>query len=63
MKYDKSVGEEEKEDASKLVPITKSHQSPEKEKRITQSIRDSIAVGLDTDDTKETMIAELGNEI
>ena len=63
LKYDKSAAEDEKEDASKLVAITKSHHSPSKEDRITQFIEDSIAMGLDTGDAKEMMIAELGNEI
>lgn len=63
MKYDKSVGEDEKEEASKLVAIIKAHQSPVKEDRITQFIEDSIAMGLNIGDAKEMMIAELGNEI
>ena len=63
LKYDKSVGEDEKEEATKLVAITKAHQSPVKEDRITQFIEDSIAMGLDTGDAKEMMIAELGSEI
>ena len=63
IKYDKSVNEDKKEEASKLVAITKTHQSPVKEDRITEFIEDSIAMGLDTGDAKEMMIAELGNEI
>ena len=63
IKYDKSVSEDKKEEASKLVAITKTHESPVKEDRITQFIEDSIAMGLNTGDAKEMMIAELGNEI
>ena len=62
-KYDKNVGEDEKEDATKLVSITKSHQSPNKEYRIQQFIEDSIAMGLDTGDAKAMMIAELGKNL
>ena len=62
-KYDKNVGEDEKEDATKLVSITKAHQSPNKEYWIQQFIEDSIAMGLDTGDAKAMMIAELGNDV
>ena len=60
---DENFGEDEKEDATKLVSITKAHQSPNKEYRIQQFIEDSIAMGLDTGDAKAMMIAELGNDV
>ena len=63
IKYDKSAGEDDKEVASKLVAITKSHQSPGKEESIQQFIEDSIAMGLDTGGAKAMMIAELGNDV
>ena len=62
-KYDKNVSKDEKEDATKLVFITKAHQIPNKEDRIQQFIEDSIAMGLDTGDAKTMMIAELGNDV
>ena len=62
-KYDKNVSKDEKEDATKLVSITKAHQSPNKEDRVQQFIEDSIAMGLDTGDAKTMMIAELGNDL
>ena len=62
-KYDKSACEDDKKVASKLVAITKSHQSPGKDARVHQFIEDSIAMGLDTGDAKAMMIAELGNDV
>ena len=62
-KYDKSVGEDEKEETAKLVSITKVYQSPNKEDRIQQFVEDSIVMGLDTGDVKAMMIAEFGNDV
>ena len=63
LKYDKSSSEDQKASAAKLISITKTHHSPSRESRVTEFIEDSIALGLDTGDAKEMMIAELGNEI
>jgi len=52
-----------KEEAAKLIAITKLQSSPSKEQRVTEIIEDSIVMGLDTEDAKEMMIAELGNEL
>ena len=63
MKYDKTVDENTKEEAAKLVAITKAHYSPSKEVLVGQFIEDTIAMGLSTDNTKEMMIAELGKDL
>ena len=62
-KYDKSNDEVAKEEAAKLIAITKAQRTPTKEQRVTEFIEDSIAMGLDTGEAKEMMIAELGNEL
>ena len=63
LKYAKNTNENAKEEAAKLIAITKSQSSPSKEQRVTEFLEDSIAMGLDTGDAKEMMIAELGNEL
>ena len=63
LKYAKNTNENAKEEAAKLIAITTSQSSPYKEQRVTEFLEDSIAMGLDTGDAKEMMIAELGNEL
>ena len=63
MKYDKTANEDAKEEATKLVNLTKSQRTPNKEERVTELLEDTIVMGLDTGQAKEMMIAELGNDI
>ena len=62
-KYDKSINDDAKEEATKLVNLTKSQRTPTKEQRVTELLEDTIAMGLDTEQAKEMMIAELGNDM
>ena len=61
MKYDKGTDKDMKEEATKLIAITKSQRTPTKEQRVTGFLEGSIVMGLDTGEAKEMMITELGN--